>query len=105
MYQNESFTIPKEMKWSVDDFKDLYFTMRDFKRRLIERHQTKEDVMSYSLATKCNTCEKKDKCTDRHFIEGAISGIHQVYPPEKGHLGSGTIELNCNNYAEKQTKK
>jgi D-arabinose 1-dehydrogenase-like Zn-dependent alcohol dehydrogenase len=56
--------------------------------------------MSYSLNTKCGICEKKDKCTDRHFIEGAISGIHSVYPAVKGHLGSGTVDLNCQNFFE-----
>jgi hypothetical protein len=55
--------------------------------------------MSYSLQSECGTCIKRDKCTDRHFIEGAISGIHAVWPQAKGHLGSGTIELCCNNWA------
>jgi hypothetical protein len=35
--RESSFTIPKEFKWSVDDFKDLYFTMRRFKKRFIKR--------------------------------------------------------------------
>jgi hypothetical protein len=56
--------------------------------------------MSYSLITKCFGCVKKDRCSDRHFLEGAISGIHQVHPPEKGHLGSGSVELNCQNLEE-----
>lgn len=56
--------------------------------------------MSYSLNTKCGTCQKRNKCTDKHFIEGAISGIHQVWPAEKGHLGSGSIEMKCQNYVE-----
>lgn len=56
--------------------------------------------MSYSLNTKCGDCEKRNKCTDKHFLEGAISGIHQVYPSEKGHLGSGSVDLNCNNYVK-----
>ena len=56
--------------------------------------------MSYSLNTKCGSCASKDKCNDRHFIEGAISGIHSVWPAEKGHLGSGTIDLNCQNFSE-----
>lgn len=58
--------------------------------------------MSYSLNNKCGICGKKDKCTDRHFIEGAISGIHQVWPQEKGHLGSGVVEMSCQNFEEKQ---
>lgn len=54
--------------------------------------------MSYSLYTKCRTCQLKDNCTDVHFLEGAISGIHQVWPAEKGHLGSGSITLDCTNF-------
>jgi hypothetical protein len=54
--------------------------------------------VSYSLYTQCGTCEKKDKCSDRHFIEGAINGIHSVYPMSKGHLGSGSIEIKCQNF-------
>ncbi len=57
--------------------------------------------MSYSLITKCETCIKKDKCNDRHFINGAISGIHSVWPAEKGHLGSGSVDLNCQNFEQK----
>ena len=57
--------------------------------------------MSYSLNAPCGTCVKKDKCTDRHFFEGAIGGIHQVWPAEKGHLGSGSVNLDCQRY-EKQ---
>ncbi len=57
--------------------------------------------MSYSLIHKCLSCNKKDKCTDRHFIEGAISGIHQVWPMDKGHFGSGSIDLNCSNFVDK----
>ena len=56
--------------------------------------------MSYSLNAPCGTCTKKDKCTDRHFLEGAISGIHMVWPSDKGHLGSGTIDLKCQNLTE-----
>jgi hypothetical protein len=54
--------------------------------------------MSYSLHVPCFTCGNRDKCTDRHFIEGAISGIHAVYPKDKGHLGSGSVEIKCSNF-------
>lgn len=54
--------------------------------------------MSYSFIAPCGDCTKREVCSDRHFIEGAITGIHSVYPPVKGHLGSGTIELNCLNF-------
>jgi hypothetical protein len=57
--------------------------------------------MSYSLNTRCGTCTKMDKCTDRHFIEGAINGIHSVWPSEKGHLGSGSVDLNCQKHEQK----
>ena len=58
--------------------------------------------MSYGLTSECGVCIKKDKCTDRHFIEGAISGIHQVWPAEKGHLGSGTIIIQCQRLEQKE---
>lgn len=61
--------------------------------------------MSYSLISKCGSCMKVDKCTDRHFIEGAISGIHQVWPAEKGHLGGGSVDLNCQNYQAVESNK
>ena len=54
--------------------------------------------MSYSLDAPCGTCAKKNKCNDRHFIQGGISGIHDVWPMEKGHLGSGSVEIHCQNY-------
>ena len=34
-----SFTIPKEIKWLVEDYKDLYFTMVHFKKRFFERRK------------------------------------------------------------------
>jgi hypothetical protein len=58
--------------------------------------------MPYSLNSKCAICARKGKCTDKHFIEGAISGIHSVWPSEKGHLGSGSIILDCQNFVEKE---
>ncbi len=52
--------------------------------------------MSYSLDVPCYPCLKKDKCTDRASIAGALSGIHQM-PHGIGHLGSGKVVLVCNN--------
>jgi len=63
--------------------------------------------MSYSLMTPCcnypspspegqGDCLKKDTCTDRHVIMGAIMGIHQM-PFGVGHLGAGEITLTCFN--------
>lgn len=54
--------------------------------------------MSYSLISECATCVKENQCTDRHFLDGAISGIHSMWPAKKGHLGAGTIVLNCNQH-------
>jgi hypothetical protein len=59
--------------------------------------------MSYSLNCPCFDCTKKDKCTDRASIAGAISGIHCM-PYGVGHLGAGSIDLNCINI-EKEEKK
>ena len=53
--------------------------------------------MSYSLLVPCNPCVKKADCTDRASISGAIAGIHQM-PYGVGHLGSGSIEMNCNRF-------
>jgi hypothetical protein len=61
--------------------------------------------MSYSLAYKCGICSKKDKCTDRHFIDGAICGIHSVWPAEKGHLGAGSSVIDCVNFEEEERKQ
>ena len=61
--------------------------------------------MSYSLVSKCWDCTKADRCTDRHVFQGAISAIHSM--PGKptdddfGHLGYGTIDLNCSAYEKK----
>lgn len=52
--------------------------------------------MSYSVSTPCDACEKKAKCTDRHVIQGAVSGIH-LMPFGTGHLGCGTISIICSN--------
>jgi len=56
--------------------------------------------MSYSLIAPCYDCTKKDKCNDRHFIQGGINGIHDVWPQEKGHLGSGIVTISCQNYIQ-----
>ena len=65
--------------------------------------------MSYSLVTPCTNfpcspetpngqgdCTKKDICTDRAVLNGAISAIHQM-PFGVGHHGGGQIVLNCSN--------
>ena len=57
--------------------------------------------MSYSFYTKCNGCVKKDKCVDRFMIQEAINCIH-ILGTDKGHLGGGSIELNCQNIEEQK---
>jgi hypothetical protein len=57
--------------------------------------------MSYSLTHPCGDCAKQDKCNDRHFIQGGINGIHDVWPMDKGHLGAGTVIIDCCNKEEK----
>jgi hypothetical protein len=63
--------------------------------------------MSYSLVTPCcnypsstpegqGDCTKKDTCTDRHVLYGALVAIHAM-AYGTGHLGSGEITLECNN--------
>ena len=63
--------------------------------------------MSYSLVTPCcnypslepegqGDCIKKDTCTDRHVVYGAICAIHAM-AYGAGHLGAGTITLSCSN--------
>lgn len=52
--------------------------------------------MSYSLSAPCWNCTKKEKCTDHVKIQSAINDIHQdCISSEGGHMGSGTIALQC----------
>lgn len=60
--------------------------------------------MSYSFNNECSACTKKDKCTDRASIAGAISGIHQM-PFGVGHLGSGIVKLECMNIDREATEQ
>lgn len=48
--------------------------------------------MSYILETDCNNCTKKDTCTDEANTQ---AGISKMYDDQKGHLGSGTVKLDC----------
>lgn len=55
--------------------------------------------MSYSLKNDCGLCTKKNKCTDVHFLKGAVEGIHFVpIGPEGSHMGSGSITMKCDNF-------
>ena len=49
-----SFVIPKGIKWSVVDFKDLYKTMCEFKKRFMARRE---------IGNKCECV----KCNDREI--------------------------------------
>lgn len=60
--------------------------------------------MSYSVSNKCNECGKNDKCIDAAIISGAVDSIHML-GSEKGHLGAGTITIECNNSVVLPDKK
>jgi hypothetical protein len=63
--------------------------------------------MSYSLITKCRTCQKRNECADHDIIQGAINGIHMT-PYGLCHKGSGSVTIDCSNYqppAEADTEK
>lgn len=58
--------------------------------------------MSYSIQSPCFNgeveCVKSEKCTDRHFIQGAVSGIHNMMGSDEfGHMGAGVIKHECSN--------
>jgi len=61
--------------------------------------------MSYSLRTRCFECvlngEKNNKCIDERVLSGAVFQIHQI-GFDHGHLGSGSIDLNCSNFIDKK---
>jgi hypothetical protein len=54
--------------------------------------------MSYSLNNKCGVCLKRADCLDGDIIQGAISTIYSIWPSGRGHLGSGTVTLDCQNF-------
>jgi hypothetical protein len=60
--------------------------------------------MSYSLNTKCFTCKKNDKCVDPVVLQNSINTLHAL-SSDKGHLGGGSIDLNCSNSEQKEEKK
>lgn len=57
--------------------------------------------MSYSLNTTCYACKKQDACTDQDKVQAAIDKIHENCLGEGGHLGSGTILIQCQNMDSK----
>lgn len=60
--------------------------------------------MSYSFDYDCEECQKKEACTDRHVVQGAINAIHSM-PFGVGHLGSGCISLDCQNILRSNSKE
>ncbi len=61
--------------------------------------------MSYLLNTSCNGCPKRGFCIDEIEIKRAICDIHSHSwlmdgkVGQRGHMGSGSITLNCSNKA------
>ncbi|MDA8156278.1 MAG: hypothetical protein M0Z52_07480 [Actinomycetota bacterium] len=54
--------------------------------------------MSYSIYSTCGACGKAKGCTDKRLLESALSGIHSMGQSSDGafgHLGYGTIALQC----------
>ena len=52
--------------------------------------------MSYSVSSPCYNCRKKEVCTDPVKVQEAVNSIHQdCISIEKGHMGAGTIAIQC----------
>lgn len=52
--------------------------------------------MSYGTSFPCYNCKKKDKCTDHVKVQNAVNSIHEeCISSESGHMGAGTIILQC----------
>lgn len=58
--------------------------------------------MSYGLFSKpgCFLCARWEKCVDFTVLSGALNAIHSL-KKQKGHLGSGSITLECARFEEK----
>lgn len=54
--------------------------------------------MSYSVNTPCFDCNKKKACTDGIVVTGAVQGIIHAMPFGVGHLGSGSVTMDCANH-------
>lgn len=61
--------------------------------------------MSYTLKNKCAICMQNYQCVDIAFVQAAISGIHSVNlingTQKQLHLGTGSIEIQCDNFRDK----
>lgn len=92
----------KQINWAVDtigmllkDWHKLHAENESLKREI---QQLKESQMSYSVFTPCGTCNKKKACTDGVVVTGAVQGIIHAMPFGVGHLGSGKVTLECQNF-------
>ncbi len=92
----------KQINWAVDtigmllkDWHKLHAENESLKREI---QQLKEKEMSYSVNTPCGTCTKKKECTDGVVITGAVQGIIHQMPFGVGHLGSGSVTVDCLNH-------
>jgi predicted metal-binding protein len=59
--------------------------------------------MSYSFNRECEKCLHEPKCIDPKIMRGAIDAIHMC-GYERSHLGSGVINLQCQNFVERESK-
>ncbi len=65
-----------------------------------------DEGMSYSLKDKCFDCRKggkeyKSSCIDKIILANAIGTIHNI-GNMRGHLGAGSIVLDCVNFEKKE---
>jgi hypothetical protein len=59
--------------------------------------------MSYSVKTPCGSCVKFGKCVDGIIIAYAVYALHAL-GEAKGHLGAGSVDLNCTHLEEPKEK-
>ena len=60
--------------------------------------------MSYSVNFPCFHCLKKMKCIDESVVNYSVFALHEI-GPNKGHLGSGSINVSCGNFASDEEEK
>jgi hypothetical protein len=65
--------------------------------------------MSWGIGNQCGACKKSDECLDPVIIQNGVNLIHTLWKwdgngncNKRGHLGSGTIQMNCNNFEAKE---
>lgn len=57
--------------------------------------------MTYSFNTPCDTCEKNESCLDSNIIGASINAVYQV---GNAHKGSGRVNLECDNFVDKNSE-